>query len=202
MLTILKKYLPLLPTLTRYSLFAGLIASITGCMTVLPKPNNTDSSMIIMSIEAERNLGTNKPDVLVISRQSDGKEFHFTDSDGKYFFFTNLAQGVYQLKVAAINIQGGGVTSNSGNLTTTVTTSATSFFPFDKKIIQASTTHLNAGEVAFMGNISAEGTSKMFPPGAIEITDVKLTRSEQEKREIYAYFREEFKDSPWLGYLK
>jgi len=202
MLTILKNHHTLTRIITRCSLFAGLISVISGCMTALPKPSNNDSSMIIMSIEAERNLGTNKPDVLVISRQSDGKEFQFTDSDGKYFFFTNLEQGVYQLKVAAINIQGGGVTSNSGNLTTTITTSATSFFPFDNKIIQASTTRLNAGEIAFMGNITAEGTSKMFPPGAIEITDVKLTRSEQEKREIYAYFRKEFKDSPWLSYIK
>ena len=186
----------------RSFLLIMLPVSITGCLSSLPKPVDNSSSLIILSVEAERNLGSNKPDVVVISRKNDGKRFEYTSRDGKYYFFANLPAGTYQIESAAILIKGGSTSSQNGNVKTTLSTSTASSFSFDKKIIKTSTIKLTAGKVAFMGSITAEGTSKLFPPGAIEISNVKISKSEADKNAALTYFKNEFKDSPWVTYIK
>jgi len=185
----------------RFFLLGLSVSVITGCVSSITKPDSSSSSLIMMSIEAVRTLGSNKPEVVTIARKSDGKEFKYTNQDGKYYFFANLPEGVYQIKKAAILIKGGSTSSQVGNVTTSTTSNIASYFPFDESIIEASTTKLSSGSVAFLGNITAEGTSKLFPPGAIEVSNVKLSKTEQDKNSIYSYFKQEFKDSPWVSYI-
>lgn len=174
-----------------------LVATLTGCAGALPKPENSNSSLIILSIGAARALGTNRPDVVVIVRKEDGEKIKHTMTSGEYYYFANLPEGTYQIAAAAIFIKGGTVGSQSGAVTTTFSTSTTSTFPFDRDIVETSTVKLKAGEVEFMGNITAEGTSKLFPPGAIDISNVKISKTSEDKQNVLNYLKKEYKDSPW-----
>lgn len=48
--------------------------------------------------------------------------------------------------------------------------------------MEASTVNLKAGTVAFMGSVTAEGTGKLFPPGAIEISNVKISTNGEDRQ--------------------
>jgi hypothetical protein len=170
---------------------------ISGCSN-LPAPTDVNSSLIILSIEAERALGTNRPDLVSILKKEDNSEISYTSKSGKYYYFANLPAGTYQIHLAAIQTQLANSTSTSNNVT--VSTKATNInnFPFDQEIIDASTVNLEAKKVIFMGSVTAEGTSKYFPPGAIEISDVKITRSDNETQAAYEAFKKENKDSGWI----
>jgi len=178
-----------------------LVIIMSGCAGTLPKPETSNSSLIILSIGASRALGTNRPDVVVIVRKEDGKNIKHTLNTGEYYYFANLAEGTYQIAAAAIHIKGGTTSSQSGVVTTTFSTSVSSIFPFDKKIVKTSTIKLKAGKVGFMGNITAQGASKLFPPGAIKISNVKISKTEEDKYIAEEYMRKKYKNSSWCDRL-
>lgn len=179
-----------------------MLVLLSGCAATLPPPAGADKGLLILSIEAKRNIGSNKPQQLVIVRQQDGAEFSYTSRDGRYYYFANLPEGRYRIKTAAIVIGGNKTTTQSGNLTTSFSVNATNVFPFSPEQIAATETRVRGGSVAFMGSISAEGTAKMFPPGAIEVSHIEIDRSTRARGEAFDNFRKNFAESPWLSLMQ
>ena len=184
----------------RTLLLISFMLGMTGCATT-PNPKDASSSLIILSVEAKRAVGVNHPGVVTILRKEDGAEIPYTSQNGKYYYFANLPAGTYQIKSAAIPVNGGGSSSKSGNVTTTTSLTSINNFPFDAAIVDASTVDLKAGTVAYMGSITAEGTSKLFPPGAIEVSNVAFSTSSEDRKAALDAFRQAHKDSTWLGRL-
>lgn len=180
------------------SLFVVIIA---GCAGALPKPSDSNSSLIVISVEAERALGTNRPDIVIIYRKEDGKKIKQTAKNGKYFYFANLSPGTYQIDTAQLSIKGGSTSSTSGAVTTTTSMSTTNTYPLNDKIKNISTVKLDSGKVAFMGSITAEGTSKMWPPGAIEFSNVKISKTDTDEKAAFEIIKQEYKDNPWVRRL-
>ena len=185
----------------RFTLFFIMIFLLSACTIPLPIPENADSTMLFLSIEAQRNIGSNKPDIVVITRKEDGENYEHSSKDGKYYFFTNLPKGTYQIKSANILVKGNTTTTQSGNFTASMTTHTNSSFNFSEKIITSSSVSVQKGKAVFMGHFLAEGTAKLFPPGAIEITNIRLNKSQRDKDHAFTYFKRAFKDSPWINYL-
>ncbi len=178
-----------------------LIVILVGCAGTLPKPSDTNSSLIVVSVEAERALGTNRPDFVTILRKEDSENIKHTAKNGKYFYFTNLAPGTYQIDAAQLTIKSGSTSSASGAVTTTFSMSMTNSFPFNDEVKNTSTIKLDAGEVAFMGKITAEGTSKIWPPGAIEFSNVKISKTEIDEKTAFDAIKKTYKDNPWIKRL-
>lgn len=193
---------PLIHATTIKPLFISLlIVILAGCAGALPKPSDTNSSLIVVSVEAERALGTNRPDFVTIHRKDDGKNIKHTAKNGKYFYFVNLAPGTYQIDAAQLTIKGGSTSSTSGAMTTTFSMSMTNSFPFDDEIKNTSTIKLNAGEIAYMGKITAEGTSKIWPPGAIEFSNVTISKTAIDEKTAFDAIKQAYKDNPWINRL-
>lgn len=180
----------------------AFVLVISGCAATLPAPAGDDLGLLILSIEAQRSIGSNKPDQLTISRVEDGADYSYSGSDGRYYYFANLPAGTYRIRSASFSIGGQKTTAQSGNLTASFSVNATNAFPFTEQHIESSRTRLEPGGVAFMAKITAEGTAKMFPPGAIEISNIRLDKSAQARDEAMDRFRTNFADSPWLSNIK
>jgi len=183
-------------------LLLGLVLlTMTGCFATLPKPSGSDSALLIVSLEIQRNLVTNKPDTVVITNEQNGRDYNFSSRDGKYYFFANLPTGTYKMKAASLTLRSGGSSTTTGNLTTTFSTHSVNSFPFNPELIAATSTSLQPGKIAYMGSIVAEGTAKFFPPGAVEISNVAFSSTSEEKNSALVHFKTTFKDSPWVSYL-
>lgn len=182
----------------QYLFLSLAVFMLGGCTTTLPKPVDEKSALLMVSIEAKRSIGSNTPEEVLITRKEDGQEFQYTSRDKKYYFFTNLPEGTYQIKTAKIIIRGNTTKTQSGNMTTSFSLNSSNLFNFTEQVVNDSTTHVRAGEVAYMGAITGEGTAKMFPPGSIDITNVQLSKTEQDEHEAWRYFKDKFKESPWV----
>lgn len=185
----------------KYLLLSTFLFFMVGCAASLPKPVDEKSAMLLVSVEAKRSLGSNKPDEVVITRKEDGRDFEYTGRHDKYYFFTNLPEGTYQIKTAKIIIKGNSLKTQSGNFTSTVNFSSLNVFNFTEQLVDFSATHVHAGGVAYMGSITAEGTARIFPPGSIDITNIEISKSKQDELEAWSYFKDKFSDSPWVDLI-
>ncbi len=186
-------------TAIKFLVISILFVVLAGCVGTLPKPSDSNSSLIVLSIQAARTLGSNYPDVVNIVRKEDGKLIKHTAKNEKYYYFANLLPGTYQIDAAYLSIKGTSSSSTSGAVTTTFSMGSTNNFPFSDEIKNTTTVKLNAGNVVFMGDITAEGTSKMWPPGAIEFSNVKISKTGEGEKAAFDVLKRDYKDSLWVS---